>query len=220
MEVQLAARRQRIAAGDKPLGWKVGFGSPAALQMLGLKAPLVGYLMQSGRLTSGGQVSFKGWTKPAAEPEIAITIARDVEPGGDRAAAVDAILSLTPAIELADVDLPFQDPEAILKGNIFQRNVVLGNNSRKGGSTAELVGTVFRDGKETGSTADPEALTGKLPDIVRHVADLLGEFGEQLCAGDIIIAGSVLPPLTIAPEEKSLKFELFPIGNVSINFSR
>jgi len=220
MEAQLAARRARIARGEKPLGWKVGFGSPAALQMLGIKAPLVGYLMQSGRLSSGATASLAGWIKPAAEPEIAITIARDVEPGGDRNDAVKAIAALTPAIELADVDLPFQDPEAILKGNIFQRHVVLGASSRGGASTAGLVGTVFRDGKETDSTADPEALTGKLPDIVRHVADLLGEFGERLSAGDIIIAGSVLPPLTIMPEVKSLRFELLPVGNVSIGFSR
>jgi len=220
MEAQLAARRVRIARGEKPLGWKVGFGSPSALQMLGIKTPLVGYLMQSGRLASGATASLAGWTKPAAEPEIAITIDRDVKAGGDHNEASNAIMSLTPAIELADVDLPFQDPEAILKGNIFQRHVVLGGSSRSGASTAGLVATVFRDSKETGSTADPEALTGKLPDIVRHVADLLGEFGEQLSAGDIIIAGSVLPPLTIAPEERSLRYELSPVGGVSVDFSR
>lgn len=220
MEAQLAARRARIANGDKPLGWKVGFGSPAALKMLGLKAPLVGYLMHSGHLASGATASLSGWTKPAAEPEIAITIARDVAPGGSHEAAADAIRSLTPAIELADVDLPFEDPEAILKGNIFQRHVIFGNNARNGAATAGLAGTVFRDGKESGSTTDPEALTGKLPDIVRHVADFLGAFGERLSAGDIIIAGSILPPLTITPDERDLRFELAPIGEVSVSFSR
>jgi 2-keto-4-pentenoate hydratase len=28
MTAQLATRRARIAAGEKPLGWKVGLGSP------------------------------------------------------------------------------------------------------------------------------------------------------------------------------------------------
>ena len=220
METQLAARRARMARGEKPLGWKVGFGAPAALKMLDLKAPLVGYLMQSGRLASGTSASLAGWTKPAAEPEIAITIAHDVEPGGDLAAAARAIRSLTPAIELADVDLPFKNPEAILKGNIFQRHVILGNNSRTGSSTAGLGATVFRDGKETCNTTELEALTGTLPGIVHHVANLLAAFGEKLSAGDIIIAGSVLPPLIIAPEERNLRFELSPIGNVSVEFVR
>src|SRR3569832_612543 len=32
MTAQLAARRARIAAGEKPLGWKVGLGAPASLE--------------------------------------------------------------------------------------------------------------------------------------------------------------------------------------------
>ena len=34
MWAQLALRAKRIAAGDKPLGWKVGFGAPAAMKKL------------------------------------------------------------------------------------------------------------------------------------------------------------------------------------------
>ena len=49
MTAQLAKRRARIAAGEKPLGWKVGMGAPASMQKLGLQAPLVGFLMQRGR---------------------------------------------------------------------------------------------------------------------------------------------------------------------------
>jgi 2-keto-4-pentenoate hydratase len=218
MQVQLAERRARIERGDKPLGWKVGFGTPAAMTTLKTEAPLIGYLMQSGRLPSGSLVSLKKWTKPAAEPEIAITIGRDLMAGGDVVAAAAAISSIAPAIELADVDLPFEDPEAILKKNIFQRHVVLGKKSHTGAATAGLVGIIFRDGKESGRTGEPEALTGKLVDIVRHVADLLGAFDERLSSGDIIIAGSIVPPLLIKPEEKNLRYELSPIGEVSIGF--
>ena len=50
MTAQLAKRRARIAAGEKPLGWKVGLGAPASMQKLGLRAPLVGFLMQRALL--------------------------------------------------------------------------------------------------------------------------------------------------------------------------
>src|SRR5215472_12809579 len=50
MTAQLATRRARIAAGEKPLGWKVGLGSPTTLQKLGLQAPLIGFLMQRALL--------------------------------------------------------------------------------------------------------------------------------------------------------------------------
>jgi 2-keto-4-pentenoate hydratase len=222
MAAQLDARRKRIADGDKPLGWKVGFGAPAIMEKFRITAPLVGYLMQSGRVSSGDSVSLNGWTKPAAEPEIAVRIGRDLSAGGDLAAATRAITALSPAIELADVDLPFEDPEAILKQNIFQRHVVLGppEFARDGSSTAGLAGTLFSDGKEIGHTDDPEALTGKLAVIVRHVADLLGACGEKLSAGDIIIAGSVTPPLIVDAAAQSVAFQLDPIGRISVNFTR
>jgi len=42
MARQLAARKRRLLSGDSPLGWKVGFGAPAAMSKLGISEPLVG----------------------------------------------------------------------------------------------------------------------------------------------------------------------------------
>ena len=56
MKAQLAERRQRIAAGEAPLGWKLGFGAPASMERLKIPAPICGYLMQSGLLPSGATV--------------------------------------------------------------------------------------------------------------------------------------------------------------------
>ena len=151
-------------------------------------------------------LSLKGWIKPVAEPEIAVHIGRDLRGGGDRAAAAAAIAALAPAIELADADLPFEDPEAILKGNIFQRHVILGRpDCRAPAATppGSRRGVLRRDA-ETARTTDPEAATGKLVDIVRHVADLLAAFGERLSAGDIIIAGSVVPPVLVEADETAV----------------
>jgi 2-keto-4-pentenoate hydratase len=222
MEAQLARRRARLAAGDRSRGWKVGFGAPAAMEKFRIAAPLVGYLLRSGELASGATASLAGWTKPVAEPEIAVVIGHDLAPGGDRAAAAAAIAAIAPAIELADADLPFEDPEAILKGNIFQRHVVLGtpDASRAGGKTSGLTGRIFRHGAEAARTTDPQALTGNIVGIVRHVADLLGAFGERLAAGEIIITGSVVPPLLIEADESDIAFDLDPVGTVSVAFAR
>jgi 2-keto-4-pentenoate hydratase len=222
MAAQLAKRRALIAAGEAPLGWKVGFGSAPAMEKFKITAPLVGFLMKRGLVASGGSASLNGWVKPVAEPEIAVYVGSEVAPGGDRAAAAAAIAALSPAIELADADLPFEDPEAILKGNIFQRHVVLGprDPSRAGGDTAGLTGRVLRRGAETARTTDPEAATGKLVDTVRHVADLLGAFGERLSAGDIIIGGSVTPPIFVELDERDVAFHLDPLGSVSVKFER
>ena len=57
MAVQLAQRRARLDAGEKPLGWKLAFGAPAALERLGISGPLVGYLSGRAKLPSGTTLS-------------------------------------------------------------------------------------------------------------------------------------------------------------------
>jgi 2-keto-4-pentenoate hydratase len=75
MEQQLRWRRELLAAGKKPLGWKLAFGGPAALERLRISAPLVGFLMADAVVPSGSTISFAGWKKPAAEPELTVYLA-------------------------------------------------------------------------------------------------------------------------------------------------
>jgi 2-keto-4-pentenoate hydratase len=217
MRAQLARRSAALAAGEDVLGWKVGFGSPAAMERLGIDAPLVGFLTRRALVAPAASVAVGGWTKPVAEPEIAVHLATDVEPGSTPEAVTAAIGGLGPAIELADVDREPDDVEAILAGNIFQRAVALGavDPSRAGGVVEDLEGRVYRNGQEEAHTTNIEALTGGLVPLVRHVADLVAAFGEKLRAGDVVIAGSVVPPLTVRPPEE-IRFRLAPVGDVAV----
>jgi 2-keto-4-pentenoate hydratase len=220
MKMQLELRRVRLAAGDKALGWKVGFGAPAMLQQLQVSGPLVGFLTQNARVQSGASVSLAGWAKPVAEPEIAVHIGRDVAAGSDRDTAAAAIAGISPAIELVDVHTPPVNPELILGENIYQRHVVLGGTApaRAGAKSDGLTCRIMRHGKETARTSDPQANTGQWVEIVRHVADVLAAFGETLRAGEIIITGSVVAPLTLEPGEEGIAFEVDPIGGVAVRF--
>jgi 2-keto-4-pentenoate hydratase len=165
-------------------------------------------------------VSLEGWKKPAAEPEIAVHLGKDLPGGADRATAVVAIGGLGPAIELADVDHPSDDVEGTLARNIYQRNVVIGTKDTRcaGGVLEGLTGRVFRNDMEIANVTELQALTGELIDIVRHTANLLTAFGERLEAGQIIIAGSIIPPLWVASGEE-LVFQLEPVDRISIRFS-
>jgi 2-keto-4-pentenoate hydratase len=222
MKLQLAKRRERIAAGEKPLGWKMGFGAPAAMAKLNISAPLIGYLMQGALLQSGAAVNLKGWAQPVAEPEIAVRLGKDIAPGVTAAEARAAIASLAPAVEMADLD-PAASPDnidAVLADDIYQRHVVLGAQSRSGGDTSGLTSRVTRRGKLAAEAADPQALTGKIPDLLVHLADTLNAFGEKVRAGDHIICGSTVPPPLIEPDETEFDYELMPIGKVSVRFTR
>ena len=221
MRAQLALRAQRIASGEKPLGWKVGFGAPAAMKKLEIPAPLVGFLMEPALLPSGARVQVGQWTRPAAEAEIAVHMGRDLAGGADRAAAAAAIAGLGAAIEIADVEFPPDDVEQIVAADIYQRHVILGgcDASRAGCKLEGLACRVFHNGTEVAHTSDPQALTGDYLDIVRHVADVLDACGERLRAGEVIITGSITPPLWVGAGD-DIRFELAPLGGLSAAFIR
>src|SRR5215475_4864857 len=203
MQKQLADRRARIAAGEKPIGWKVGLGAKPAMERLKITMPVVGYMMGKSVIPNGSTASVAGWIQPVAEPEIAVYMASDLAGGASREAAMRAVGSLGPAIELADLAAPPTDVEATLAGNIFHRSVILGppDAARAGVKLDGLVGLIFRRGEQVARQEDLQANIGNIVDIVAHVAGTLAASGEKLRAGDVIITGSIVPPPMIESDE-------------------
>jgi 2-keto-4-pentenoate hydratase len=224
MKTQLEARRDKLAAGERPLGWKVGFGSAAAMERLKIKTPLVGFLLAGGRVADGAAVSLAGWTKAMVEPEIAVHMGKDLAGGADEATARAAIAALGPSFELIDLDVPPADPEAVLACNIYQRGVVVGapDKAYAGARLDGLTARISRRGADIATVTDTnlEANTGKLIDNVRQVADTLAASGETLRAGEIIIIGSLVPPIAIDGPGDEIGFELAPIGRVTVRFEK
>jgi 2-keto-4-pentenoate hydratase len=223
MATQLRRRRELLNSGHKALGWKLAFGGPAALERLHINAPLVGFLTDRAVVPSGSTLSLSGWKKPAAEPEIAAHLGKDLPSGSDRPTAIAAIAGLGPAIEVADVDHPSDDVEGTLAYDIYQRHIILGRTdlTRAGGILDGLSCRVLRNGTEIANITETQALqklTGELIDILRHTANLLGAFGETLQAGQIIIAGSIIPPIWVERGEE-IVFNLAPVDSISIRFA-
>jgi 2-keto-4-pentenoate hydratase len=166
-------------------------------------------------------VSFQGWTKPVAEPEVCVRMATDLASGATPEATAAAIKEILPAIELADFEpFPTSDNlDAVLEGDIYQRHIILCGNTRPGASLDGLVSRVIRRSAEMARTTDLEAMSGNLLGIVARVANVVDSFGERLSTGDVIIAGSITPPIIIDPDEVELIHAIEPIGEVSVRFS-
>ena len=220
MKAQLARLHERLAAGEKSIGWKLAFSSPDRMRKFALMAPLTGFLTDKAVVASGTLISLAGWTKAIVEAEIAVHIGSDLPHGADREAVKRAIKGIGPAIELVDSVRPSEDIEQILAGNISQRGVVLGpcDATRAGGRLNGVRARVSRNGKEIVDTTDPEALPGELIGLVGCVAERLAECGEMLRAGQVIITGSIAPPLVVDAVGEDIVFDLDPIGMVSIRF--
>jgi 2-keto-4-pentenoate hydratase len=218
---QLEKRAAMLRDGAEPLGWKAGFGAPDWLRRFDTTGPLVGYLTDATVIPDGGIVDISQWTRAVAEPELAVTLGADLVPPIHRETTRAAIAALGPAIELADIDPPPEEVEEILAGNIFHRGVVLGrpDPTRAGADLAGLEARIRSDGREETETSDLEGLTGKVVDVVAHLASLLEAHGETIRAGEVVICGSVVPPIPLTTGAR-VEFELHPAGVVSVQTAR
>jgi 2-keto-4-pentenoate hydratase len=216
LRAALARREAELSAGARPLGWKIGINVPEVQRRLGLEAPVIGYLTTATELASSAERSLAGMTRPAVEPEVAVHLGGPVAADADPAAVRQAIAGLGAAIELVDVDLPFEDVETIVAGNVFHRGVIFGppDTARAGGSLDGLKVRVTRNSAQEAAADVAEA--GDDPvEVVRHVAGLLAPLGVSLEPGDRIIAGSLATPLPVEPGD-SIEVEIDPLGSVRL----
>ncbi len=201
MRALLARRDGELAAGARPVGWKIGFNTAAIQEHLGLSDPVVGYLVDTGLTPDGATVSLAGWTAPAVEVELAIRVGDD---GG--------VAGLAPALELVDLDLP-SGLEAILAANICQRGVVFGE---------EVPGVDPWATRVTVTKANEVVAEGHLEEepatTVAFVRRFLADHGATLEPGHRIIAGSMVAPVGVAPGDQ-LRVAFGPLGELRIAFA-
>ncbi len=220
MTRQLAGRRDDLDRGASRLGWKVAFGAPASLVLMEISAPLVGYLTDATLVESGATIATGDWTAGVIEFEVAVWMGSDLGPDAAPDEARAAVSAVGAAIELADVDLAPIDAgavEEILAGDIFHAGLVLGapDASRSGLDTTGLLARISVDGGPLATVADLTALTGDHGRILTAVADTLAANGEQLRSGDVVITGSVVPPVPLV-RGRLYEFALEPLAPISV----
>jgi 2-keto-4-pentenoate hydratase len=218
MNAQLARWRALLDAGAGRIGWKIGLNVPAVQERLGLTSPVIGHLTSHSLIEQGEPHSLAGGTRVAIEPEVAIELAADVPPDAEPARIESAIASLAPAIEVVDVDMPFDDLAAILERNVFHRGVAFGARTAVGesGLPEAVEVRIGRNGCEEVAASRP--VRAELVAAIRVVAGLLGQFGERLQPGDMIIAGSLTEPTRVAPGDR-IAVEIDLLGSLSVSFS-
>jgi 2-keto-4-pentenoate hydratase len=203
MRALLDRRDADLADGAAPVGWKIGFNTPAIQEHFGLTDAVVGYLTDTGVSPDGATVSLAGWGAPAVEVEVAVRVGPD---GG--------VAGLAPALELVDLAISFDDIEPVLAGNICHRGVIFGSEVL-GVDPWSMVATVTKDG----SSVAEGRLVEDPGTTVTFVRSYLAAHGAVLQEGDRIIAGSVVAPVAVTPgDELSVSFG--PLGHLSVRFDR
>jgi 2-keto-4-pentenoate hydratase len=195
----LARRREILAQGAEPIGWKVGFNVPEMRQKLGLDAPLAGFM------TTDNLVEDSWDDYPVlVESEVAVEMGPDGR----------SIAALLPALELVDPPDLDLEVEQILAGNIFHRAVAFGPRVE---TDAPGAGRIFVNGEEQHSLS-AEHTAANLEAMTRAVAARLEAAGEELSPGERIITGVLVPPYEAQPGD-TVRLELEALGSVELRFS-
>jgi 2-keto-4-pentenoate hydratase len=203
-EALLMRRREILAQGAEPVGWKVGFNVPSTQERLGIDAPLAGFLTTDSLLEDGSSWSIEDDGEVIVESEVALEVGADGR----------SIAALFPALELADEPDLDLEIEQILAGNIFHRAVAFGPRveAKKPGAARILV-----NGEEQHTVPAADTVE-RLEAMVEAVAARLEAAGEELRPGDRIITGIIAPPHQ-ARAGDTVRLELEELGGVELRFS-
>jgi 2-oxo-3-hexenedioate decarboxylase len=184
LTAQLSLWRVALAEGAERVGWKLGVGEGERTG----RGPAVGHLTSATQLERGAVHSATGAVDLRADAEVALRLGADVDPDADLETASAAIAGFGAALELVDLGAPpAGDPERIVATNIWHRAFALGPLDRpppEEGEEGQLL--------VNGELRDSAPMERDLGERVRAVANLLGEVGERLQAGDCLITGSVV----------------------------
>ncbi len=180
-----------------------------------------------GRLRVGGGDRAARHERPALRPahrRDAARAGRDRlaraldEPAGRTELAVylDAnggIAAIGAAIGLVDLRSQTDDPAEIVAGNVYHRYVLLGRERANAADGLKV--RVRRGGETVAETDDPQALNGKLEDVVRLLHETVG---DRVRPGDVVIAGPAVPPIPVCPGDE-IRYELAPLGSIAVSFA-
>jgi 2-oxo-3-hexenedioate decarboxylase len=215
----LVARRQSV--GDRVIGWKLGITSTAKQESMGLTTPVFGRIFADGQIANAGTRPYAAFIAPRAEPELAFCLGRELDASWDRAALLEAVAWVAPALEITDGRyLPGKRTAVeLIADNTAAASYAIGTHLTLGGIPPldTINATIARNGQivARGRTRDV------LGDPVRALALLaqhLHERGLQAPAGTIVLSGAITDAFAISPGDW-VSTALSGLGEVTVMFS-
>ncbi|MFT4288530.1 2-keto-4-pentenoate hydratase [Nocardioides sp.] len=220
--VQELLTRERVAAGARIVGRKIGLTSAAVQAQIGVDQPDFGVLFDDMAYADGDTIAYASVLQPRVEGEIAFVLAEDLVEGDLDAEQVrGAIGYAVAALEVcgsrvAGWDISFGDTVA---DNASAGVYVLGTE-RKGlaeFTPVDAAMTMTIDGEEV-STGSGAACLGDPIKAVVWLARKAREFGEPLRAGQVLLSGA-LGPMRPIPPGATVQATVTGLGSVSAHFS-
>ncbi|QJU55314.1 fumarylacetoacetate hydrolase family protein [Herbiconiux sp. KACC 21604] len=193
--VQRMTIGDRVRAGDRVIGTKLGLTSAAKQQRMGISSPLTAVLVESYLLRVDQPVPLDELIQPRIEPEIVFVLGRDLEgPGVTAAAALAAVDRVYAGFEIIDSRFEGYDfalPDVVADNGSSAYVVVGGNGVSPSDLDLGLEAVVLSVDGQVVATATGAAVQGHPAEALALAVNALAERGQALRAGEIVFTGGL-----------------------------
>lgn len=221
-DVQQELTRNRLAAGARIVGRKIGLTSPAVQQQIGVDRPDFGVLFDDMLCPPGEPVPSERLLQPKAEAEIAFVLGEELADGDldvpQVRAAVDYAVAALEIVDsrVRDWDIRITDTVA---DNASSGLFVLGTHrlSLSDFEPVSVTMSMTKDGEPV-SDGNGAACLGDPLNALSWLARTARQFGAPLQKGAIVLSGALGPMVPVGPGN-TVTAELSSLGEVTATFS-
>ncbi|MGH7782099.1 MAG: 2-oxo-hept-4-ene-1,7-dioate hydratase [Candidatus Binataceae bacterium] len=227
--IQHAWVAQKIAAGRKLLGHKIGLTSKAMQMSSQIDEPDFGALLDNTFFADGAEIPFTRFIVPRVEVELAFVLSKAL--GGPNCSIFEvlhAVEYVVPALEIIDARIHQIDPQSKVPRKVFDTisdnaacaGIVIGGRPVRplDIDLRWAAAVLYRNGEleESGVAA---AVLNHPANGVAWLANKLAAHGVTLKAGEIILGGSFTRPVAAHPGDV-FHADYRELGSISCRFSR
>ncbi len=225
--VQAAWVKQKIAAGRRVIGWKIGLTSKAMQYALNIDIPDSGVLFDDMLFEDGARIPGSRFIQPRIEAEIAFVMKAPL--AGPNVTVFDVLNAtdyVTPALEILDTRILRVDPETkkartivdTISDNAANAGIVLGGRQmRPDAIDMRWMGAIVSRNAEVEETGLGAGVLNHPARGIAWLANRLALYGDRIDAGQIVLAGSFVRPVE-ARHGDTIVADFGPSGTVSCFF--
>ena len=225
--IQDAWVKQKIAAGRKAIGWKIGLTSKAMQYALNINIPDSGVLFDDMVFEDGAAIEENRFIQPRIEAEIAFVMKAPLKGGNvsifDVLNATDYV---TPALEILDTRVLRVDPETrkartivdTISDNAANAGIVIGGRQMRPDQVdMRWMGAIVSRNAEVEETGLGAGVLNHPARGIAWLANRLAQYGAGIEAGQIVLAGSFIRPIE-ARHGDTVSADFGPYGTISCFF--
>lgn len=221
-DIQTAVAQRRNQRGEQIIGYKVGCTSPTIRRQLGIDHCVSGRLFDSEQKSSGVTLYLSDFANLAIEGELAVELARAPDENIDDFSGETlpaCVAKVIPVIELHQQVMRGEQPSAaeLIANNAIHAGVVLGSDFPSPSVQDSAAMKIFIDGELTDQYQGP-SLRRTIASSLKWLSELVGERGEVLRPGQLILTGAI-PSLIPIKKACNIRVDATPFGCVTARVS-